>query len=414
MTPIPWTRFASVDTHHDGAALTSSRPCPVCNGLEHRVLLTLSDFQFYSDSDDYPKQADVKTVICRQCYCVFMNPCYSAFGSQILFAEAGKSYGAMPNHVEAQITWLQSKGALKGKSVNLDVGCYEGDFLRLLPTDAKKIGVDIDRAAVERGQNRQIDHQITLVAGDFANFQLNGVDPDLITMIHVLEHLPDPVSVLRHLRELSKDSVYLFIEIPIIERGQTNDINGFFSVQHMTHFSQNTVAWCLAEAGWGIVDTEKVASYRALRILALPSRDEMGATQFQPCSGDVVAAYDSLRFWYESLISVELKIKEFPISSRIVFWGAGAHLEFLFQMTTIFTKFSSSTFALVDGDAAKRGKTWRGIPILDPNILAGIDWKETAVVVSSYGFQQEISDMLTTFGAPDGRVLKLYDEIQRY
>jgi hypothetical protein len=60
-------------------------------------------------------------------------------------------------------------------------------------------------------------------------------------MFHVLEHLPDPVSVLKRLRDHAHNSTRLVIEVPILEKGQTNDIHGFFSPQHLTHFSKKTL-----------------------------------------------------------------------------------------------------------------------------------------------------------------------------
>ena len=77
-------------------------------------------------------------------------------------------------------------------------------FLAQLPPNIVKIGVDIDKPAIERGQEKFNSHNIKFYHGDFETFNYNEAPPDTITMYHVLEHLPRPIKVLEKLREISK------------------------------------------------------------------------------------------------------------------------------------------------------------------------------------------------------------------
>ena len=343
-----------------------------------------------------------------------MNPCYSDEGFEILFAEAGKSYGALPAHVDQQISWLNEHNALPEKSTVLDIGCYEGDFLTRLPDSVQKIGVDVDRAAIERGRAKSLPGQLELISDKFEHFSLEGEPPGLITMIHVLEHLSDPVGVLKHLRRLAKDSTQLFVEIPILEYGETNDVNGFFSIQHLTHFSKHTIAECLQKSGWTIKFSEEVAEYRAYRILAIADKTQEKFSYSTGSPEDLAAAYRSLHSWFSALIAIEQRISQLPAARKILFWGGGAHLECLFQVTSIFKVFGESEFLLIDTDKAKQGKTWRGIEIMDPSILATMDWKNTELIISSYGSQEIIAEALAAMGVPEKHVHKLYSYISRY
>ena len=56
-------------------------------------------------------------------------------------------------------------------------------------------------------------------------------------MLMVFEHLKNPLRVLKNILNSSHSKTKLLIEVPIIENGFTNDINGFFSAGHLTHFS---------------------------------------------------------------------------------------------------------------------------------------------------------------------------------
>ena len=141
--------------------------------------------------------------------------------------------------------------------VFIDVGCYDGNFLSKLPENIKKVGVDIDAPAIERGRNIHQKKKISFFTGDFETFSYDEVEPDTITMYHVLEHLSRPVEVLKKLHSISKPSTKIVVEVPIIEDGNTNDINGFFSIQHTTHFSSNSLLNCLAVAGWEVKKIHK-------------------------------------------------------------------------------------------------------------------------------------------------------------
>jgi len=178
-------------------ALMERRPCPVCGSERDRSIFNLDQFQFYCDSADVPKRADLREAQCLDCLAIFLNPCYSRYGYEVLFAEAGCSYGSTEAHCRRQIEWMQSKNLLRPGSRLLDAGCFEGAFLARLPEHVTRIGVDIDEPAIQRGRRALAESGVELILGDFESFRLDqGVD--VITMFHVLEHLPRPVQVLRH------------------------------------------------------------------------------------------------------------------------------------------------------------------------------------------------------------------------
>ena len=90
---------------------------------------------------------------------------------------------------------------------------------------------------------------------------LSGMDRpriDLITLAHVLEHLPDPVGYLRELREtwLAPSSTVL-IEVP--------NLFGHRSVEipHLFCFSAGTLRYTLARAGYDVVRVTRHGSPRS-------------------------------------------------------------------------------------------------------------------------------------------------------
>lgn len=414
-TQIRCSKIDSFIGNSNSLALTYHRPCPICSSSHSRVVLELEDFQFYSDSDRSPKRVDVRQKMCLDCFALYMNPCYSSYGFRVLFEEAGQSYGSSDGRQQEQIDWLQDHGLLKRGLSVLDVGCYEGGFLARLPDGLRKIGVDIDGPAIERGRLRSTDLGIEFCHGDFESFKFDGPPPDIITMFHVLEHLPRPVEVMKNLRSIAGKNTRLVVEVPILENGKTNDINGFFSVQHMTHFSRKSLSNCLAIGGWQIVEQMEQPDYNGFRLLAKPittTPNPIGAIEGSP--DDVIRMIDYFGNWYGALKTVEGSIKSISPSEQIVIWGGGAHTEFLYNITSFFNRYRDSKFLIADSDPLKQGKTWRGIDIVSPSALSSFDWSLASLVVSSYGGQESIVSAAKELGVPSNRIFRIYDHIRRY
>lgn len=409
--------WAKVDSFHGNTTkpqLTYYRPCPICGSLKSKVVLQLDNFQFYSDSAEHPKRVDVHEHICLDCFALYLNPCYSDYGLRTLFAEAGQSYGSTDSHSQEQVEWLAGRGLLEGGNCVLDVGCYEGTFLARLPSHVSKVGVDIDRPAIERARARYSEQGIRFIHGTLETFELPEEVPDTITMFHVLEHLARPVEVLLKLRSISNRDTRLIVEVPILENAKTNDINGFFSIQHMTHFSVASLNNCLAQGGWSIEARQEQQDYNGYRVVASPTKEPSRDHSIKEDAHDWRKVLEYFNAWYGALAQVEARIKAIPNAPRLVVWGGGAHTEFLYHVTTVFHGLKDREYTIVDSDALKRGRTWRGIPISSPLRLEHINWDETALLISSYSSQNSILAAARDLHMPEHRITCLYDEVRRY
>lgn len=407
---IHWSQVDSFPGNSSSTALTEQRPCPICGGDRSRPVLQFDQFQFFSDSGNLPKRVDIREVQCRDCFALYLNPCYSEYGFRVLFAEAGCSYGSTVGRPYEQIEWLKGRGLLRSGSRFLDAGCYDGGFLAKLPDDLEKIGVDIDEPALDRGRRNFGDKGIKFILGDFESFRHDG-SFDAITMFHVLEHLPRPMSVLRNLRSMAHPETRLVIEVPVLENGITNDINGFFSVQHMTHFSRASLKNCLAWAGWKIDESQQQEQYNGFRIIAspdvparVPERDLQATSLLQTY----------LAAWYGALKQAEDRLSELRESRRCVIWGGGLHSEFVYQTSSFFTSRPDREYVIVDSDPIKRGKSWRGIEIHSPEVLRDVSFSDDYLLVSSYGSQPAIVKAATELGVPLDRIVTLYKELRVY
>lgn len=411
---INWSQINTGKINSFSPRLGNIRPCPICGSSDARPFMELNNFQFYSDSSHVPKLFTVRNVQCLDCSTLFMNPCYSKYGFSVLFDEAARSYGSLLEHTEDQIQWLTAHSLLENGIRILDVGCFEADFLSALPENIKKIGVDIDKKAIERGLNKIHDQNIKLFAGDLSSFSMIDEIPDTITMFHVLEHLPYPLEVLKSLHAISDKSTKLIIEVPIIENGNTNNIHGFFSIQHTTHFSKNSLSDCLRNSGWETTFTYEVEKYNGYRVIARKSHLHKQETNFIEKQSDWINLNSSLLSWRSAIAATEKTIQLLPSFENYIIWGGGAHTEYLYQLTSLFHLRRESRFIIVDSDPVKLGKSWRGINIHSPQVLSKVNWENTALIISSYASQESIADFIYKKNLPRENIFKLYDVIKRY
>jgi 2-polyprenyl-3-methyl-5-hydroxy-6-metoxy-1,4-benzoquinol methylase len=86
--------------------------------------------------------------------------------------------------------WIH--GAMSAGKV-LDIGCFRGDFLISLGPSYDSYGIEINGAAADIARSREIK----VIGRDFGDLAGHEGKFDVITAIDVIEHVPDPLAMLR-------------------------------------------------------------------------------------------------------------------------------------------------------------------------------------------------------------------------
>ena len=177
-----------------------------------------------------------------------------------------KSYSALETEViglriEQRATQAR---ALLGDDVcgkMLDVGCGEGFVLRHFRSLGwKVVGIDFSRTGVEQMNPDCLPfvHQ-----GDV--FQLletqiaSGERYDLVWLGNVLEHVLDPVGLLRSLRQIVADEGVLVVTVPndgnayheeLLEQGEISDRFWVAIPDHISYFTKESLNKIASATGW--------------------------------------------------------------------------------------------------------------------------------------------------------------------
>ena len=109
-------------------------------------------------------------------------------------------------HRDETPAWI----AQHAQGVLIDVGCGEGRLRRHLPSGVCYIGVDYP-ATVALGYDGRPD-----VHADGARLPFGDASVDVVTMLDVLEHLPDPEKALREAARVLKHGGNCLIHVPFL------------------------------------------------------------------------------------------------------------------------------------------------------------------------------------------------------
>jgi SAM-dependent methyltransferase len=235
----------------------------------------------------------------------------------------------------------------------LDVGCGSGVTLRAFSEQRPDWNLD----GHELGKHnlaklralRSFRKLHTGSIGDIASRY------DLLTMIHSLEHFPDPAGALGELRPLLAAAGRLFIEVSNIEENPFD----ILIADHLMHFSPATLETLLCRSGWDPIATstqwvgKEISATAAVAAVASEAEHACGSTSIRGW-----ARLDATLSWLE----------RFTSDARSAAKG-NAHFGVFgtsISGTWLASQLGDSVDFFVDEDASRIGKTLLGRPILSP------------------------------------------------
>jgi 2-polyprenyl-3-methyl-5-hydroxy-6-metoxy-1,4-benzoquinol methylase len=141
------------------------------------------------------------------------------------------------------------------KGLLADVGCGGGLLLRLLQERGLRVaGLDTSHAAASAAWHH---NHVSVVCGDLSKSPLAAGSCSVISMFHVVEHLPDPYSYLESARELLTPNGRLVVQVPNASSLQFLVLgahwNGVDVPRHLVNYRQRDLEKLLDRCGFEVV-----------------------------------------------------------------------------------------------------------------------------------------------------------------
>lgn len=229
----------------------------------------------FCDSDDCilitKERTSIGIVRCRVCGLIYVNPRLKSpekiywADAQLYYEEAKLIFmGIKPHHRDKNyLEDLRIIKRFKPGGNFLDIGVNAGFFLR----QAKKngnwniFGLEPSKSLAELAR-KYFSLNIKNCFLEEAGFQDDFFD--IVTMIDVFEHIPNPCQMLGVIRRLLKKDGILFIKVPnglfnltkLRLARLTNKINAydiFDSYEHLVHYTHNTLSRMFEKNGFTVI-----------------------------------------------------------------------------------------------------------------------------------------------------------------
>lgn len=271
--------------------------CPLCSS-DSKISFDRRDFRGYT----------VYNVICKRCGLVYQASRMSVAESQSFYeAEYRRLYQGQegPSTKDlavqakrAQVTLEFTRPYISACARILDIGCSSGILLRQFRDHFQS-----QVTGIEPGTSyRRYAHSLGLeVFSSLEEVEQQGLSPfNLVSMMHVLEHLPEPVQYLQNLRlkHLTPHG-WLLLEVPNLYA------HDCFEVAHLVSFSPHTLTQVVEKAGYRVVRQKTHGEPRSkliplyLTLLAQPD----STTHFSLRPDHLVRARRTAGFLYRRIVT---------------------------------------------------------------------------------------------------------------
>lgn len=260
--------------------------CPNCQSPKSKVVLDLS-----KEKDTYLDYLKINYkkikrfyLQCRECGLTYRNPILDEKEEELLYKlyrderfrkENKYDYfqritSLPPAESENYQKCLFLENFLKKRGSVLDVGCGAGVFLYTFKNYYpawEVFGIEPTEGFADVAKEKGVNIIYGYLKEDTYNRKF-----DLITLIHVLEHIEDFKSVLLMIKKYLKEDGLLYVEVPSAkEIGISPQSHDQFMSPHLVIFSREILENILKKMGYSIItsgDFKSVENRNIVRIIA--------------------------------------------------------------------------------------------------------------------------------------------------
>jgi len=202
--------------------------CPVCkNKMNFNLVEAWNEFRIYH---------------CKECDVVFSNPMKAPDSSWHEEAYVERNVNLRNyTHLTPNCRFFLTRKQFRGGRL-LDIGCGDGLFLKFASKYYDAWGIDIDGEAIKAARRKYHLANVynTMTMGEFIK-RFPEVRFDVVTLFEVLEHVDDPLKLIRETYQVLKPRGILVLSVPNRERMNARHDPHDRPPNHLTRWSAEAV-----------------------------------------------------------------------------------------------------------------------------------------------------------------------------
>jgi SAM-dependent methyltransferase len=311
--------------------MNSENKCPVCGSTSVSIFLTRRQVPVHQNIvvKDREKainisRGDLRLAVCAVCGFVFNRgflPGQMRYGEDYDNSQTCSS--VFDQYVTDLVHYLVSEKKVRNCRV-LEIGCGKGLFLRRLvemeETGNTGIGFDPSYVGPLTDLVGRLKFEKRYYGSDCA-----GIPVDVVVCRHVLEHIPDPLHMLRTVRLALASSPHarIFVETPCVEWILRNHVFWDFFYEHCSYFNADSLTTACTASGFKVEKINHLFGGQYLWLEATVA-DQAPAVIINPDNPVGQLAYRYAGIVNNLQTAWQTKLKRLASLGKTAIWGAGA------------------------------------------------------------------------------------------
>ena len=288
----------------------------------------------------------------------------------------------------------------------VEVGCGDGEFLRKLVVDKSMGNVGYGFDPSYAGCKSDLDGRLQFV-DSYYDHTCADIKADVVVCRHVIEHVPDPLALLRSVSSALADSAHarVFFETPCVRWILINQVVWDLFYEHCSLFSCESLTCAFELAGFAVDDVRHVFGGQYLWLQGHVADEKVSRPH--PGGGDMAELACAFSQAEERLCKRwGSQLRETAKVGPVALWGAaakGATFASLVDPDCTYVdclvdvnpakqgKFLAGTGHLIVGPDALKPRRIRTVLILNPNYQSEIER-----TIADAGLDLTIVDMMAS------------------
>jgi len=304
--------------------------CPVCAARSVAAFLCREQVPVHQNLVIKDQQAavsiargDLELAVCEECGFIFnraFEPSLLSYGGDYENTQACSPF--FRAYLDTLVSHLILEKGVRNSRI-VEVGCGDGLFLRSLveAEGAGNSGYGFDPSYT--GPASDLEGRLQFRKRDYGP-ECVGIFADVVVCRHVIEHVPDPLGLLRTIRLALVNSPHarVFLETPCVEWILRNQVIWDFFYEHCSYFTAESLTTAFQASGFRVEDVRHVFEGQYLWVEAtvakqgaVMARDPGSipalARQFMELEGDLEGGWRT-------------RIQQLACKGKVALWGAGA------------------------------------------------------------------------------------------